>query len=59
MNRYIEIKLTKHTLFLTEQELGHLLSRDVDLWREAIRRGKAILRARKERAREVKRNGAS
>lgn len=53
MNRYIEIKLTKCTLFLTEQELGHLLSHDVDLWREAIRRGKAILRARKERMREV------
>ncbi len=59
MNRYIEIKLTKHTLFLTEHELVQLLSRDVDLWREGIRRGKAILRARKERAREVKRNGTS
>lgn len=54
MPRYLEIKLTKCTLFLTEQELVHLLSRDVDLWQEAIRRGKAILRARKERAREVR-----
>lgn len=53
MNRYIEIKMAKHTLFITEQELVHLLSRDMDLWREAIRRGKAILRARKERMRKV------
>jgi hypothetical protein len=54
MNRYIEIKLTKHTLFLTEQELNRLLSHDVDLWQEAIRRGKAILRARQAEQRGPK-----
>ncbi|WP_338826274.1 hypothetical protein MTBGP_09770 [Moorella thermoacetica] len=53
MDRYIEIKLTKYTIILTEKELLFLLSQDINLWREAIRRGKAILRARTERAREV------
>lgn len=52
--RYIEIKLTKHTLFLAEQELRHLLSLNPELWAIAIRRGKAILRGRKEKAREGK-----
>jgi len=53
--RYVEIKLTKYTLFLTEQELHSLLSTNPALWQEAIRRGKAILRARKAEARSLKR----
>lgn len=51
MSRLVEIRLTKCTVFLTEQELRHLLSRDPQLYAEALRRGKFILRARKEEAR--------
>lgn len=43
-NRLIEIKMTKHTLFLTEQELAHLLSLNPELWAAAIKRGKRIKR---------------
>jgi hypothetical protein len=42
----IEIRLKKYRLFLTENELQSLLARDPDLWATAIRRGKAVLRAR-------------
>lgn len=44
--KLIEIRMTKHTLFLTERELAHLLSRDPELWAAAIKRGKAIKRRR-------------
>lgn len=50
----IEVKMPKCTLFFTQQELQHLLSRDPELWAIAIRRGKHILRERKEKAREGK-----
>lgn len=49
MVRFIEVRLTKHKLFLTEPELVNLLSRDPALWREAIRRGKHIRRETKAR----------
>ncbi len=49
MSRLIEVKLPKCTLFLTEQELLSLLARDRVLWETAIRRGKVILRARKQK----------
>jgi hypothetical protein len=49
MPRLIEIRMTKTTLYLTEPELVRLLSRDPEIWREAIRRGKYIQRARKRR----------
>jgi len=49
----IEIRLKKYRLFLTENELQSLLARDPDLWKTAIRRGKAVLRARAARKREV------
>jgi len=43
--RLVEIRMTKTTLYLTEQELAGLLSRDPVLWKLAIRRGKGIKRA--------------
>lgn len=57
MPKYVEIKLTKCTLFLTEHELQnllYLLSMNPVLRQEAIRRGKFILRQRKEIARREK-----
>jgi hypothetical protein len=51
MSRLIEIRLTKCRLYLTEQELIGLLARDHELWKAAIKRGKAIIRARRERRR--------
>lgn len=55
--RLIEIRLSKCTLFLTEEELWRLVSTDARLWEAGIRRGKAILRARKRKAREVNQRG--
>lgn len=46
MARYVEVKMTKTTLCFTEPELVRLLSRDVELWQKAIRRGKYIKRER-------------
>jgi len=51
MPRLIEIRLTRCRLFLTEPELISLLARDPELWKAAVKRGKAILRARQERRR--------
>jgi hypothetical protein len=53
MSRLIEIRLTRCRLFLTEPELISLLARDRMLWETAIKRGKAILRARRERRRKA------
>jgi len=50
--KYVEIKLTKCRLFLTEAEIYKLLRSDPLLWREAIGRGKAFMRARRQRERE-------
>lgn len=50
----LEIKMTKCTLYLTEPELQSLLSRDPDLWREALRRGKAFTRSRQTQERVVR-----
>jgi len=44
--KYLEIRLTKCTLFLTEAELARLLAHEPATWQEAIRRGKAFLRKR-------------
>lgn len=52
--QYIEIKLTKCRLFLTEAELQKLLARDPALWRVALKRGKAVQRARDRRHGKVK-----
>ena len=47
----IEVRLTKCLLVLTEDEMRSLLRRDMDLWAEAVRRGKAILRAKQAKKR--------
>lgn len=49
--KFIEIKLTKCRLYLTESEIRHLLSRDIELYKEALMRGKAIKRAEDSRKR--------
>lgn len=51
MANMLEIRLPKCVIYLTEQELQSLLSRDPDLWREALRRGKAFTRSRQTRER--------
>ena len=43
MQKMIEVKLTKCTLYLTEQEINGLLAQDPVLWEAAIRRGIDIL----------------
>ncbi len=48
----IEIKLPKCTLFLTKGEIQQLLRHDLDIWQESLKRGKYILRSRKQRQRE-------
>ena len=50
----IEIRLPKHRLFLTEEEVQGLLKHDPDLWEAALKRGKAITRARQRRERQQK-----
>ncbi len=52
--KYIEVKLTKYRLFLTEPELVSLLAKDPKVWKQAIKRGKHILRWRKEQSRKPK-----
>ncbi len=54
MARMLEIKASRCTLYLTEPELQSLLSRDPDLWREALRRGKAFTRSRQTQERVVR-----
>ncbi|WP_159434222.1 hypothetical protein [Domibacillus mangrovi] len=44
---FIEIKLPGHTVFLTADEVQQLLKKDTDIWSEATKRGKYILRSRK------------
>ena len=51
-DRYIEINLTKCTLFLTQAEMQKLLNNEPAIWSEALKRGKYILRSRKQRERE-------
>ncbi|MDF9408271.1 MAG: hypothetical protein A4E52_00436 [Pelotomaculum sp. PtaB.Bin013] len=51
--KYVEIRLTKCRLFLTEPELQNLLSLNPLLWKEGIRRGKYILRARAAKGRQA------
>lgn len=51
----VEIRLPKCRLFFTQQEIESLLKRDPELWEAALRRGKAIMRARAREARETRR----
>lgn len=48
---FIEIKMRRYTLLLTEIEMQNLLSPNPILWQEGIKRGKGILRAKTARAR--------
>ncbi len=52
--KFIEIRLTKYRIFLTEAEMVGLLESNLLLWQEAIMRGKAFQRARQTRERQVK-----
>lgn len=54
MRRYIEIQLVKCRVFLTQEEINRLLQMDPVLFATAIRRGKAILRARAQEKRREK-----
>jgi hypothetical protein len=49
----IEIKLPKCTVFLTPNEIQQLLKHDVDIWKESLKRGKGVLRSRKQKARRA------
>jgi len=53
----IEVKLTRQTLLLTEKEIISLLALKPELWETAIRRGKGVLRARKNVNRQAKARG--
>jgi hypothetical protein len=48
----IEIRLRKCRLFLTEEEVEHLLKHDPELWETALRRGKVVMRARQRSERQ-------
>lgn len=54
MAKYIEIKMTGCTLFLTEPELSRLLAGNRELWKEALKRGKAFKRASQWQQRATK-----
>ncbi|WP_010170501.1 hypothetical protein [Bacillus coahuilensis] len=51
---FIEIPLTKCKIFLTEKELVGLLSKDVELYKESLQRGKAFTRSKRQLEREEK-----
>lgn len=50
----IELKLCKTTVILTEAEFMKVLSRDPELFKLSILRGKHTLRQRKAESRQVK-----
>ncbi|RDY67297.1 hypothetical protein DXT76_19580 [Halobacillus trueperi] len=54
MENLIEIKLPGHTVFLTHDEMKVLLRSNPNVWKESIKRGKYILRSRKQKEREIK-----
>ncbi|MEK5063660.1 hypothetical protein [Cytobacillus sp. FSL R5-0596] len=51
--KYIEISLTKCKILLTEKELLGLLSKDVELYKESLKRGKAFYRKMNQQRREA------
>ena len=51
---YIEIRLPKQLLVITEAELNQLLQKDPDLWERCLRRGKFAIRVRKNHHRQAK-----
>lgn len=48
---YIEIKMQRCLVCLTEKELLALLAREPSLWALSLKRGKGVLRGRKATAR--------
>jgi hypothetical protein len=51
VTKMLEIRMARCVLYLTESELQRLLSREPDLWKLAIGRGKGIARAKQTRER--------
>jgi hypothetical protein len=54
MENLIEIKLPGYTVFLSRSEIQALLRQNPAIWKESIERGKYILRSRKQREREAR-----
>ncbi len=50
----LKVKLCKHVIYLTPGEIESLLKRDMELYREAIIRGKAFQRRRQELSRPAR-----
>ncbi|MDW7670796.1 MAG: hypothetical protein SCM88_03840 [Bacillota bacterium] len=51
--KYLKINLPGCTVFLTTAEILSLLHKDVDLYQEVIKRGKAFRRAEDNRRRQA------
>ncbi|WP_156321506.1 hypothetical protein [Halalkalibacter akibai] len=54
---FIEIKLKKCKIYLTEQELKSLLLTNIPLYKESLKRGKSITRTINQRKRESEFSG--
>ncbi|WP_164214457.1 hypothetical protein [Virgibacillus sp. YIM 98842] len=52
--KYIEVKLPKSTVFLTNDEIQCMLRENPGLYKESLKRGKYILRSRQQKQREAK-----
>lgn len=52
--KLIEIKMSRYTLFMAEEEILSLLAKDQELWARAIGRGKALLRHEAARRRDAR-----
>ncbi len=50
--KYIEISLHRSKIYLTEKEISTLLSKDIDIYKQGLKRGKAFTRNKKQRERE-------
>jgi len=51
---YIRIQLPRCIIVLTHAELQRLLASDRELWAQALKRGKGLMRYEKQQAREQK-----
>lgn len=51
MNKWLNIKVSRCLLVISEQELNGLLAKDPELWKTALKRGKAFSRAAQTRER--------
>ncbi|GGB42475.1 hypothetical protein GCM10011409_20060 [Lentibacillus populi] len=52
--KYIEVKLSKCTAFLTHDEIQSMLREHPVIYKESLKRGKYIMRSMKQKQREVK-----